>query len=105
MHDSCTMVAISCYHVHVCTAGLFVFSHIGLYTCMWPKNDLFSALPFEKILLSMLYNLLVEFKCLLNCILHLASFADGAIHTCSIKVGRSLEYCIMVCHTSLTCII
>ena len=51
-------VQVCNYPVHIC----YAFGCIGVYTCMWPKKiDLFSTLPFEKILLSVLYYLIVEF--------------------------------------------
>ena len=51
------------------------FSCIGLCISwyMWPKIDLFSALPFKKIQLSVLYYLLVEFEYLQSDLVHPAS--------------------------------
>ena len=46
-----------CVHVHVCTAGLCIWLRRFVCVCMYVcicgrKIDLFSALPFKKILLS-----------------------------------------------------
>ena len=49
-----------------------------VYVCVYV--DLFSALPFEKILLSVLYYLIVEFKHLQSGFLCPMSCSDGAIH-------------------------
>ena len=54
--------------------------------------DLFSALQFEKILLKVLYNLLMEFKNASKVVLHPVSCTDGAIHAYSIKVGPGIVY-------------
>ena len=70
----------------------YVFGRVSLSVYMWLKNnDLFSALPLVKTLLSVLY-LLVKFKCLQSGFLHPASCTDGAICACSIKAGPGILY-------------
>ena len=57
------------YPVRVCAAGLCVWLRRFVYACMYvyvcvyvaKKIDLFSVLPFEKFLLSILYYLILEF--------------------------------------------
>ena len=51
-----------------------------LYWYVIKKSTFFSALPFEKIQLTVLYYLLVEFKHLQSGFLRLMSCTDGAIH-------------------------
>ena len=63
----------------------YAFGRISLYIILWPKTNLFGALPFKKILLSVLYYLLVEFKCLQSGFLRPASCIDEGIYACSIK--------------------
>ena len=56
-----------------------------VYVCVYvAKIDLFGALTFEKILLSVLYYLIVEFKHLQSGFLRPVSCSDGAVHMCSI---------------------
>ena len=61
---------------------------------MWPKIGLFSALPFEKILLSVLYYLLMEFKYLqMVFYIQRVVYTDQAIIACSInKMGPEILY-------------
>ena len=66
------------------------FVYVCVYVCMTcvcicgQKIDLFSVLPFEKFLLSVLYYLILEFKRLQSGFLRPASCTDGAIRVCSI---------------------
>ena len=63
------------------------FGCVGL-CILWynvTKINLFSALPFKKILMSVLYYLIMEFLCPASC-------TDPAIHACSIKVGSGILY-------------
>ena len=39
------------YPVHVCTAGLCIWSRWFVYVYMWPKNCLFELLLLENLLL------------------------------------------------------
>ena len=57
---------------------------VCVYVYMWPKINLFSALPFEKHLLCVLYFLIMEFKRLQSGFLHPVSCTDEAICACSI---------------------
>ena len=72
-----------------------------VYVCVY--EDLFGALPFEKILLSVLYYLIVEFKHLQSGFLRPVSCSDGAIHVFYLRLA--LECWITVCYASLLCII
>ena len=62
-------------------------SLVVLLLCMYNVYiiDLFDALPFETILLSVLYYLLMEFKCLRSGSQCPVSCTDGAIHACSLN--------------------
>ena len=79
--------ATICYYpVHICTAGLcvwsrwFVYARISIfvYICQ-QKNRLFSALLLKNFLLSVICCWLFEFKCLQCGLLHPASSTDRAI--------------------------
>ena len=70
-----------------------MFGHISflyIHVCD-QKIDLFSALLFKKILVSVLHYLFVEFKCLQSGFLCPASCTNGAIYACS-KVSPGILY-------------
>ena len=71
------LIASVCVCMYVC---------LYIYVCILcdQKIDLFSVLPFEKFLLSVLYYLILEFKCLQSGFLHPASCTDEAIRVRSI---------------------
>ena len=84
----------------------YVFGHVGLSVYVAKKltkncqKKLFSALPFEKILLCAL---IVKFKHLQSGFLHPASCTDRAI-LCMFYLKLTMGYCITVCHTFFLCI-
>ena len=84
------MCVCSMYSMYVC-----------MYVCMYvwhydgQKIDLFSALPFEKLLLCVLYYLILEFKCLQSGFLHPAELYRRS-NSCVFYLRPALEYCIMV---------
>ena len=109
--DMCVYAVIILYAITLCTYTQqgYAFGHISLcmYTCIcmytWQKSNLFVALPFGKILLSVSYFLLMEFKCLQSGFPHPASCTDEAIHACSIKTSPGILHYSMPCLIVMTC--
>ena len=72
----------------VCVRSTYVY--IANMYIMSTKNRLFSALPLENLLLSVICCLLFDFKCLQFCLLLPASCTDRAIHVFQIRQGGPL---------------
>ena len=77
---------------------MHLVASVCIYVCQ-RKNKLFSALPLEYLLLSVLCCLLLEFKRLWRSLIRPASCTDRAIHAFPNKTRRPPwppEYCITV---------